>query len=80
MGHMLNLAMVDKLNRAGFVVAPYNTPEEESSVKSVSGPGPARHVGEADNRVRDSRGMSNDTKREAELHTTRYTSLVLAAL
>ena len=53
---MLNLAMVDKLNRAGFVVAPYNTPEEESSVKSVSGP--ARHVGEADNRVRDSRGGS----------------------
>ena len=47
MGHMLNLAIVDKLNRAGFVVAPYNTPEEESSVKSV--PGPARHVGEADN-------------------------------
>ena len=27
MGHMLNLAMVDKLNRAGFVVAPYSTPE-----------------------------------------------------
>ena len=69
---------MDKLNRAGLVVAPYNTPEEESSVKSVSGP--ARHVGEADNRVRDSRGMSNDTKREAELHTTRYTSLVLEAL
>ena len=54
MGHMLNLAMVDKLNRAGFVVAPYNTPEEVPSVKSVSGP--ARHVGEADERVRDSRG------------------------
>ena len=78
MGHMLYLAIVDKLNRAGFVVAPYNTPEEVPSVKSVSGP--ARHVGEADKRVRDSRGMSNDTKREAELHTTRYTSLVLAAL
>ena len=30
--------------------------EEEPSVKSVSGP--ARHVGEADNRVRDSRGGS----------------------
>ena len=56
MGHMLNLAMVDKLNRAGFVVAPYNTPEEVPSVKSVSGP--ARHVGEADKRVRDSRGGS----------------------
>ena len=42
---MLDLAIVDKLNRAGFVVAPYNTPEEESSVESV--PGPARHVGEA---------------------------------
>ena len=25
MGHMLDLAIVDKLNRAGFVVAPYNT-------------------------------------------------------
>jgi len=35
---MLDLAIVDKLNRAGFVVAPYSTPEEESSVKSVSGP------------------------------------------
>ena len=56
MGHMLNLAIVDKLNRAGFVVAPYNTPEEVPSVKSVSGP--ARHVGEADKRVRDSRGGS----------------------
>ena len=56
MGHMLNLAIVDKLNRAGFVVAPYNTPEEAPSVKSVSGP--ARHVGEADKRVRDSRGGS----------------------
>ena len=53
---MLDLAIVDKLNRAGFVVAPYNTPEEQSSVKSVSGP--ARHVGEADKRVRDSRGGS----------------------
>ena len=53
---MLNLAIVDKLNRAGFVVAPYNTPEEVPSVKSVSGP--ARHVGEADKRVRDSRGGS----------------------
>ena len=53
---MLHLAMVDKLNRAGFVVAPYNTPEEVPSVKSVSGP--ARHVGEADKRVRDSRGGS----------------------
>ena len=53
---MLDLAMVDKLNRAGFVVAPYNTPEEVPSVKSVSGP--ARHVGEADKRVRDSRGGS----------------------
>ena len=51
---MLYLAIVDKLNRAGFVVAPYNTPEEESSVKSV--PGPARHVGEAGNRVRSWRG------------------------
>ena len=51
---MLYLAIVDKLNRAGFVVAPYNTPEEVPSVKSVSGP--ARHVGEADKRVRDSRG------------------------
>ena len=48
MGHMLDLAIVDKLNRAGFVMAPYNTPEEVPSVKSVSGP--ARHVGEADNR------------------------------
>ena len=56
MGHMLDLAIVDKLNRAGFVVAPYNTPEEVPSVKSVSGP--ARHVGEADKRVRDSRGGS----------------------
>ena len=28
MGHMLDLAIVDKLNRAGFVVAPYNTPVE----------------------------------------------------
>ena len=46
---MLDLAIVDKLNRAGFVVAPYNTPEEVPSVKSVSGP--ARHVGEADKRV-----------------------------
>ena len=55
-GHMLNLAIVDKLNRAGFVVAPYSTPEEVPSVKSVSGP--ARHVGEADKRVRDSRGGS----------------------
>jgi len=45
MGHMLNLAMVEKLNRAGFVVAPYSTPEEQPSVKSVSGP--AGHVGEA---------------------------------
>ena len=53
---MLDLASVDKLNRAGFVVAPYNTPEEVPSVKSVSGP--ARHVGEADKRVRDSRGGS----------------------
>ena len=53
---MLYLAIVDKLNRAGFVVAPYNTPEEVPSVKSVSGP--ARHVGEADKRVRDSRGGS----------------------
>ena len=53
---MLDLAIVDKLNRAGFVVAPYNTPEEVPSVKSVSGP--ARHVGEADKRVRDSRGGS----------------------
>ena len=53
---MLDLAIVDKLNRAGFVVAPYNTPEEAPSVKSVSGP--ARHVGEADKRVRDSRGGS----------------------
>ena len=47
---MLDLAIVDKLNRAGFVVAPYSTPEEESSVKSVSGP--VRHVGEADKRRR----------------------------
>ena len=53
---MLYLAIVDKLNRAGFVVAPYSTPEEVPSVKSVSGP--ARHVGEADKRVRDSRGGS----------------------
>ena len=53
---MLYLAIVDKLNRAGFVVAPYNTAEEAPSVKSVSGP--ARHVGEADKRVRDSRGGS----------------------
>ena len=53
---MLDLAIVDKLNRAGFVVAPYNTPEEVPSVKSVSGP--ARHVGEADKRVLDSRGGS----------------------
>ena len=35
MGHMLDLAIVQKLNRAGFVVAPYNTPEEESSVKTL---------------------------------------------
>ena len=56
MGHMLYLAIVDKLNRAGFVVAPYSIPEEVLSVKSVSGP--ARHVGEADKRVRDSRGGS----------------------
>ena len=56
MGHVLDLAILDKLNRAGFVVAPYNTPEEVPSVKSVSGP--ARHVGEADKRVRDSRGGS----------------------
>ena len=42
---MLDLAIVDKFNRAGFVVAPYSTPEEVPSVKSVSGP--ARHVGEA---------------------------------
>ena len=45
MGHMLNLAIVDKLNRAGFVVAPYNTPEEESSVKSVVWAGSARWRG-----------------------------------
>ena len=50
MDHMLDLAIVGKLNRASFVVAPYSTPEEESSVKRVSGP--ARHVGEAGNRVR----------------------------
>ena len=50
---MLDLAIADKLNRAGFVVAPYSTPGEVPSVKSVSGP--ARHVGEADKRVRDSR-------------------------
>ena len=54
---MLDLAIVDKLNRAGFVVALNNIPEEESIVKSVSGP--ARHVGEADNRVRGSRGGSS---------------------
>ena len=53
MGHMLDLAIVDKSNRTGFVLAPHNTPEEESSVKSVSGP--TWHVGEAENRVRDSR-------------------------
>ena len=41
---MLDLAIVDKLNRAGFVVAPYNTPEEESSVKSVSGPARSAHT------------------------------------
>ena len=34
---MLDLAIVDKLNRAGFVVAPYSTPEEVPSVKRVSG-------------------------------------------
>ena len=28
---MLDLAIVDKLNRAGFVVAPYSTPEEVPS-------------------------------------------------
>ena len=38
MGHMLDLAIVDKSNRTFFVLAPHNTPEEESSVKSVSGP------------------------------------------
>ena len=53
MGHMLDLAIVDTSNRAGFVLAPNNTHEEESSVKSVSGP--TWHVGEAENRVRDSR-------------------------
>ena len=42
---MLDIAIAEKLNRAGFVVAPHNTPEEVPSVKSVSGP--ARHVGEA---------------------------------
>ena len=45
---VLQLAIVDKLNRAGFVVAPYNTPEEVPSVKSVSGP--ARHVGRGNSR------------------------------
>ena len=35
MGHMLYLAIVDKLNRAGFVVAPYNTPEEGSGFSSM---------------------------------------------
>ena len=69
---MLDLAIVDKLNRAGFVVAPYNTPEEVPSVKSVSGP--ARHVGEADKRVRDSRGGSpcgENRKPETKPQTTR---------
>ena len=42
MDHVLDFAIVDEFNRAGFVVAPYSTPEEESSVKSASGP--ARHV------------------------------------
>ena len=65
MGHMLNLAMVDKLNRAGFVVAPHNTPEGESSVKSVSGP--ARHVGEANNRVRDRGSQVRTSKSAVEL-------------
>ena len=54
MDHVLDFAIVDEFNRAGFVVAPYSTPEEESSVKRVSGP--ARHVGEAGNRVRSWRG------------------------
>ena len=56
MDHVLDFAIVDEFNRAGFVVAPYSTPEEESSVKSASGP--ARQVGEADKRARDSRGGS----------------------
>ena len=30
---MLDLAIVDKLNRAGFVVAPYNTPDPWGSTK-----------------------------------------------
>ena len=68
---MLDLAIVDKLNRAGFVVAPYNTPEEVPSVKSVSGP--ARHVGEADKRVRDSRGGSPCHKQnQNQARTHRY--------
>ena len=48
MGHMLDLAILNKSNRAGFVVAPYSTPEEASIVRSVSGP--ARYVGEAGGR------------------------------
>lgn len=42
---MLDLAIADKFNRAGFVLAPHSTPEGESSVKIVSGS--ARHVGAA---------------------------------
>ena len=45
MDHMLDLAIADKFNRAGFVLAPHSTPEGESSVKIVSGS--ARHVGAA---------------------------------
>ena len=48
MDHVLDFAIVDEFNRAGFVVAPYSTPEEASIVRSVSGP--ARYVGEAGGR------------------------------
>ena len=59
MDHVLDFAIVDEFNRAGFVVAPYpySTPEEESSVKSASGP--ARQVGEADKRARDRGGRES---------------------
>ena len=38
MDNVLDFAIVDEFNWAGFVVAPYSTPEEVPSVKSVSGP------------------------------------------
>ena len=35
MGHMLNLAIVDKLNRAGFVVALHTTPLRKYQVSKA---------------------------------------------